>query len=45
MIPAINALTGKYKLHKKMARYVWPLWFYVAVTGPIVYLMLSKYYV
>lgn len=42
---AINALTGKYKLHKKMARYVWPLWFYVAVTGPVVYLMLSKYYV
>lgn len=42
---AIHALTGKYKAHKKLARYVWPLWFYVAVTGPVVYLMLSKYYV
>lgn len=40
----IRAYTGKYELHRKMARYVWPLWFYVAVTGPVVYLMLRPYY-
>ena len=40
----IRAYTGQYARHKKMARYVWPLWFYVAVTGPIVYLMLAPYY-
>ncbi len=40
----IRAYVGKYQQHKKMARYVWPLWFYVAVTGPVVYLMLRPYY-
>jgi putative membrane protein len=40
----IRAYTGKYELHRKMARWVWPLWFYVAVTGPVVYLLLKPYY-
>lgn len=40
----IRAYVGKYELHRRMARYVWPLWFYVAITGPIVYLMLRPYY-
>lgn len=40
----IRAYTGKYELHRKMARWVWPLWFYVAVTGPVVYFMLKPYY-
>jgi putative membrane protein len=30
--------------HRKLAQWVWPLWFYVAVTGPVVYLMLRPYY-
>jgi putative membrane protein len=30
--------------HKKIARYTWPIWFYVAVTGVIVYVMISPYY-
>nr|WP_317038884.1 hypothetical protein [Hydrotalea flava] len=29
---------------EKLARYTWPLWLYVAVTGPIVYLFISPYY-
>jgi len=41
---AYRALTAEFELHKKLARYTWPLWFYVAVTGPIVYLMISPYY-
>ena len=36
----IRAYTGQYEAHRKMARIVWPFWFYVAVTGPIIYLML-----
>lgn len=40
----IRAYVGKYEQHRRMARYVWPLWFYVAVTGPVVYLMLRPYY-
>ena len=41
---AIYAISGKYRAHKRLARYVWPLWFYVALTGPIVYLLLKDYY-
>lgn len=40
----IRAYVGKYEQHRRMARIVWPLWFYVAVTGPVVYLMLKPYY-
>lgn len=30
--------------HRKIARYTWPIWFYVAITGVIVYIMISPYY-
>lgn len=40
----IRAYTGQYDRHRKMARWVWPLWFYVAITGPIAYYMLAPYY-
>jgi putative membrane protein len=41
---AYRALTGDYPRHKKLAKITWPVWFYVAVTGVIVYLMIKKYY-
>jgi putative membrane protein len=44
LFTAYRALTAEFALHKKLARITWPLWFYVAVTGPIVYLMISPYY-
>jgi putative membrane protein len=44
LFTAYRALTGEWKKHKKIARYTWPLWFYVAVTGPVVYWMISPYY-
>ena len=31
--------------HKKLARYVYPVWLYVAITGVIVYFLISPYYV
>lgn len=40
-----RALAGNYDRHKKLAKYAFPLWLYVAVTGVIVYLMISPYYV
>ncbi len=40
----IRAYTGQYERHKRMARWVFPLWLYVAITGPVVYLMLLPYY-
>lgn len=44
LLTTVRALAGKWAMHRKMARYVWPLWFYVAITGPVVYLMLRSYY-
>jgi putative membrane protein len=41
---AYRGLTAEFGKHRKLARYTWPLWFYVAVTGPLVYLMISPYY-
>ncbi|MEM6963116.1 MAG: DUF420 domain-containing protein [Bacteroidota bacterium] len=39
-----RAFTNQFERHKKIARWVYPLWLYVAVTGPICYLMLRPYY-
>ncbi len=44
LFTAYRGLTGEWAAHKKLARYTWPLWFYVAVTGPIVYLMIRPFY-
>ncbi len=41
---AYRGMTGDYARHRKLARYTWPLWLYVSVTGPIVYWMISPYY-
>lgn len=40
----IRALRGRFELHKKMARIVFPIWLYVALTGVVVYLMLYQIY-
>ncbi len=40
----IRAYTGQIEKHRKMAKWVFPLWFYVAITGPIIYLMLRPCY-
>jgi putative membrane protein len=40
----IRAYTGQFEAHKKMARWVFPIWLYVAVTGPICYLLLFPFY-
>lgn len=40
----IRAYTNQIVKHRKMARWVFPFWLYVAVTGPILYLMLMPYY-
>jgi putative membrane protein len=44
LFTAYRALTGEYEKHKRLVRMTWPLWFYVAVTGVIVYVMISPYY-
>lgn len=44
LFTAYRALTGDWTRHKKLARMTWPVWFYVAVTGVVVFLMISPYY-
>lgn len=44
LFAAYRALTGDYAKHKKIVRIIWPVWFYVAVTGVIVYWMIRPYY-
>lgn len=41
----VRALSGDFKRHRALARYTFPVWLYVAVTGVIVYLMISPYYI
>ena len=41
---AYRGLIGEFSLHKKLVRYTFPIWLYVAITGVIVYLMISPYY-
>ncbi|XZF16404.1 DUF420 domain-containing protein [Chitinophagaceae bacterium MMS25-I14] len=45
LFTAYRGLTGEYSKHKKLARYTWPLWLYVSVTGVLVYILISPYYV
>jgi len=40
----IRAYTGQIEKHRKMARWVYPFWLYVAISGPLLYLMLSPCY-
>lgn len=40
----VFGFTGQFDRHRKLARWVFPVWLYVAVTGPVCYLMLRPYY-
>jgi putative membrane protein len=44
LFTAYRALINENDRHRKIAKVTWPMWFYVALTGPIVYWMISKYY-
>ncbi len=44
LITYVRAITGKFKLHRKIAKITFPLWLYVAVTGVVVYILISPYY-
>jgi uncharacterized membrane protein YozB (DUF420 family) len=47
MLPLIfmtlsRALKQRFALHKKIARWTWPIWMYVSVTGVLIYLLLYQ---
>lgn len=42
LMTLIRALRGDFERHKKIARWTWPLWMYVSVTGVLIYLLLYQ---
>lgn len=44
LFTAYRALIGEFDKHKNLSKITWPLWLYVAITGPVVYLLISPYY-
>ena len=44
LITYVRALSQSFERHRKLARITYPMWLYVAVTGVIVYFMISPYY-
>ncbi|MDQ6527926.1 DUF420 domain-containing protein [Flavobacterium sp. LHD-85] len=44
LITYVRALAKRFDRHRKIAKITFPLWLYVAVTGVVVYLMISPYY-
>jgi putative membrane protein len=44
LFTAYRALIGEYDKHKKLVRVTWPIWFFVAVSGVLVYWMINPFY-
>jgi putative membrane protein len=44
LITYVRAISQNFERHKKIARITFPLWLYVAISGVVVYLMISPYY-
>ena len=42
LITLHRAVKGRFDLHKKIARWTWPIWMYVSVTGVVIYLLLYQ---
>jgi len=44
LFTAYRASIAEYGIHKRLVKFVYPVWLYVAITGVVVYLMISPYY-
>ncbi|WP_296315730.1 DUF420 domain-containing protein [Winogradskyella sp. UBA3174] len=45
LITYVRAITNNIERHKKIAKITFPMWLYVAITGVVVYVMISPYYI
>ena len=43
LITFFLSLSGRFPAHRRLARFTFPIWFYVSVSGVIVYVMLAAY--
>jgi putative membrane protein len=44
LLTFVYGRTNQFGRHRRLAKFVFPVWLYVAVTGPVVYLLLRPYY-
>ncbi|MBI5388631.1 MAG: DUF420 domain-containing protein [Verrucomicrobia bacterium] len=44
VVTVLRAIRGRFEKHKAVARWAWPIWMYVSVTGVVVYLMLYRFF-
>ena len=44
LISYVRAIQEQFEYHKKIAKITFPIWLYVAVTGVVIYIMISPYY-
>ncbi|MEM1058251.1 MAG: DUF420 domain-containing protein [Verrucomicrobiota bacterium] len=44
IVTFFHAIKGNFEKHKRWARWTWPVWMYVSITGVLVYLMLYQWY-
>ena len=44
LLTYVKAITKDFEKHKKIAKITFPLWLYVAVSGVVVYVLISPYY-
>lgn len=44
LVTMVRAIRGRDEAHKRIARWTWPLWFYVSVTGVLVYFFLYQWF-
>ncbi len=44
IVTLIRGLAGRYRMHRAVARWTWPLWMYVSITGVVVYFMLYHWF-
>ena len=42
LVTVLLAIQGKFEKHKRIARWTWPIWMYVSVTGVLIYLLLYQ---
>ena len=42
LVTVIQAIRQRWESHKKIARWTWPIWMYVSVTGVVIYLLLYQ---
>ena len=44
LLTYVRAITNNFEKHKKIGKFTFPLWLYVALSGVVVYLLISPYY-